>query len=131
MSSRFVIPESPKSTLSTEQLSSLMSVVTTELKIKGRDIDRLISSFIVEDDGVGPNTGETVERAEHCKDPHIAIIRAENNCQVINKLTETAIKIRKGDYDDHCSRCGGVIPFERLMCVPVTTKCVVCKEKKS
>ena len=124
------IPESKKSTLSVEQLSSLMSVAISELEIHGQDTERLISSFVVQDDGISPSTGELVERSEHCKDPIIAMIKAGNNCKIVNKLAETVIKIRKGGYDDHCSVCHEVIPFERLMYVPVTTKCVPCKERR-
>ncbi|MFW0862089.1 MAG: TraR/DksA family transcriptional regulator [Candidatus Komeilibacteria bacterium] len=124
------IPESPKSTLNVEQLSSLMSEAFTELERKGQDVESLVSSFKVQDDGSSPNSGEIAERAQRCPDNQIATIRADNHCHLVNKLTETIINIRKGEYDDHCTECGEIIPFGRLMSVPSTTKCVPCKEKK-
>jgi len=125
------IPESKKSTLNVEQLGSLMGVALNELETKGQDVQRLMDSFVVQDDGIGLNAGELVERAERCKDPEVAMIRADNNCNMVNKLTETVTKIRRGDYDNHCTVCHEEIPFERLMCVPATTKCVPCKEKRA
>ena len=53
---------------------------------------------------------------------------ATRNGTFLRYVEEALERIVQGDYGD-CADCEKPIPEERLLEVPITTKCVPCKEK--
>ncbi len=123
-----VIPVSPLSTLDINQLESLKGAALNELEMKGQDVDSLFSSFKSAEDGGNPHSGEIAERSSQCQDPTVSMLRSDPVCESVTKLRDMVIRINEGKYNNHCTGCGEEVPFERLMRIPETSRCIPCKE---
>jgi RNA polymerase-binding transcription factor DksA len=54
------------------------------------------------------------------------VVFTEDFAQRTARVVAALDRIRKGTYGC-CAVCGEPIPFERLECVPETTRCVTCR----
>lgn len=73
--------------------------------------------------------GDEVDEANALSNIAISIRLKEREKQLLVKVNQALVRVQGGDYGE-CQDCGDEIGVKRLLIRPVTTLCIVCKEKQ-
>ena len=73
--------------------------------------------------------GDEVDEANALSNAALSIRLKEREKQLLGKVNAALKRIQLGSYGE-CQDCGDEIGVKRLLIRPVTTLCIVCKEKQ-
>lgn len=109
-----------KSRYSNEELEEFKVLIQEKIKIKRADIlnfkENLLQSSEEKPDA---STHESIARNS------ISLFNSE---KLIESLEFALLRIKNGNYGE-CKKCGNLIEKDRLLSVPNSTACCLCKEK--
>ncbi|WP_426572139.1 TraR/DksA family transcriptional regulator [Aquihabitans sp. McL0605] len=118
------LPSEPLSTEQAELLSQLIAAERSRLQTQvdglRRTFDELVAAADLEppDDEHDPDGTTAYERAQ------VTSLRASSD-RTIAQLDDALLRLHQGRYG-RCVRCGAPVPFDRLVAVLGTDRCVRC-----
>lgn len=85
---------------------------------------------IMDTSNVAFEGGDEIDRANIETGRYLQLQRIKTReLKLLHKIDYALMRMETGTFGV-CEVCGALIPFERLKARPVTTMCIVCKEKE-
>ncbi|MDR1534714.1 MAG: TraR/DksA family transcriptional regulator [Planctomycetota bacterium] len=118
----------PRPAKSNRRLSGrkLGEIKTHLLEIRDKHLASMHRELAIQKERSESKVADDVDKATDAYDEELSFEIATTNDQMLKEIRAALEKIENGTYGE-CEVCGGVISPSRLLALPFTTTCVVCR----